>query len=170
MARVFLVAPQDFRNLCVVTRTLEVLGHAECHVFDPARLVRDRYGKSRAREARVVSAGAFEKIRWLRVDEPLAFLAAHSGRCVATVATPGALALEAFRFEANDLVVFGSESRGLSPELVAACSTSVTITAAGATQSLNLAVSVGIVLFEARRQSAGGPSALASSTQPDGSR
>ena len=154
MARVLLVAPQDFRNLCVIARTLEVLGYEECHVFDPSRLVRERYGKSRTREARVVSAGAFEKIRWVRVDEPSAFLAAHAGRTVATVAAPEAPRLEAFRFEACDLLVFGSEGRGLSPELVAACSTQVTIAAAGVTQSLNLAVSLGIVLFEQQRQTA----------------
>jgi tRNA G18 (ribose-2'-O)-methylase SpoU len=154
MARVFLVAPQDFRNLCVIARTLEVLGYEECHVFDPARLVRERYGKSRAREARVVSAGAFEKLRWVRVDEPLAFLAAHPARAIATVAAPDAPRLEAFRFQATDLVVFGSESHGLSPEIVAACSATITIAAAGVTQSLNLAVSLAIVLFEQRRQAA----------------
>lgn len=152
MPAVLLYAPQDFRNLCVIARTLEVLGHDECFVFDPERLVRERYGKSRSREARVVSAGAFAKVRWQRIEEPVAFLAAYAGRRVATVADAGATRLEDFRFSATDLLVFGSESRGLPPEVVAACGPSLTVRAKGVTQSLNLAVSLGIVLFEAERQ------------------
>src|ERR1041384_2116767 len=96
MVNVFLYAPQDFRNLCVLARTLEVLGHPECYVFDPWRLVRDRYGKARARETRVVSAGAFEKVRWQRVEEPEAFLAAPRARVVATVADVEATPLTRF--------------------------------------------------------------------------
>src|SRR5689334_24733466 len=152
MPRVLLYAPQDFRNLCVVARTLEVLGYDECLVFDPERLVRERYGKSRTREARVVSAGAFEKIRWVRLEEPGACLREHAGRSVATVAAPEAARLERFRFERTDLVVFGSESRGLPQEIVSACTATLTIGSAGVTQSLNLAVALGIVLFEAERQ------------------
>jgi hypothetical protein len=69
MPNVLLHAPQDFRNLCVLARTLEVFGHRECYVFDPRRLVRERYGKSRTREMRVVSAGAFSKIHWQRIED-----------------------------------------------------------------------------------------------------
>jgi hypothetical protein len=39
-------APEDFNNLCVLARTLEVLGVGRCHVFDPNRVVRPSYGKS----------------------------------------------------------------------------------------------------------------------------
>lgn len=67
---VFLYAPQNFRNLCVLARTLEVFGQRECFVYDPYRLIRDRYGKSRSREQRVVSVGAFENILWTRVEVP----------------------------------------------------------------------------------------------------
>ncbi|MBK7579807.1 MAG: hypothetical protein IPI67_06315 [Myxococcales bacterium] len=152
MTSVFLYAPQDFRNLCVLARTLEVFGHRECHVFDPRRLVRERYGKSRAREMRVVSAGAFAKIQWHRVDDPGQFLGNYSGRVVATVAQSGATPLTQFRFALNDLLVFGPESHGLPPAVVADAQTSLTVESQGKTQSLNLAVCLGIVLFEAHRQ------------------
>jgi tRNA (cytidine/uridine-2'-O-)-methyltransferase len=152
MARVFLHAPQDFRNLCAISRTLEVFGHAECFVFDPRRLVRERYGKSRAREQRVVSAGAFAKIRWHRVEEPQRFLSEHAGRVVATVAEPGACVLTRYRFEPSDLLLFGSEAQGLPAAVVASCAGQVTIPAHGRTQSLNLAVALGVVLFECERQ------------------
>ena len=152
MARVFLHAPQDFRNLCAISRTLEVFGHAECFVFDPHRLVRDRYGKSRAREQRVVSAGAFAKIRWQRVEEPERFLSGYAGRVVATVAEPGASVLTRYRFEPADLLLFGSEAQGLPAAVAAGCAHQVTIPSRGRTQSLNLAVALGIVLFECERQ------------------
>ncbi|RYZ07097.1 MAG: TrmH family RNA methyltransferase [Myxococcales bacterium] len=152
MVNVFLYAPQDFRNLCVLARTLEVLGHPECYVFDPWRLVRDRYGKARSREMRVVSAGAFEKIRWRRVEEPQTFLAEQTGRVVATVADASATPLTGFEFIAGDWLLFGSESSGLPAEVAASAHRSLTIPSRGATQSLNLAVSLGVVLFEAQRQ------------------
>lgn len=152
MVNVFLYAPQDFRNLCVLARTLEVLGHRECYVFDPWRLVRDRYGKARARETRVVSAGAFEKIRWQRVEEPEAFLASPRARAVATVADAEATPLTRFEFQPEDLLLFGSESSGLPASVVERADRKVTIPSRGETQSLNLAVSLGVILFEAHRQ------------------
>jgi tRNA G18 (ribose-2'-O)-methylase SpoU len=160
MTAVFLYAPQDFRNLCAISRTLEVFGHADCFVFDPHRLIRERYGKSRAREQRVVSAGAFAKIRWQRVDDPLRFFASYAARVVATVAAPAVSVLTDFRFAASDLLLFGSESHGLPEAIVASCAGQVTIPSHGQTQSLNLAVALGIVLFECQRQSAPNPSEL----------
>ena len=152
MPAVLLYAPQDFHNLCLLARTLEVFGLRECHVFDPARLVRERYGKVRTRELRAVSAGAFEKLHFRRVEEPEIFLAGYSGRIVATVADPQAVSLAKHRFERTDLIVFGPESSGLPPEVVQKSSAAVTIPAVGETKSLNLAVALGIVLFECQRQ------------------
>ena len=152
MPGVFLHAPQDFRNLCAISRTLEVFGFTECWIFDSHRLIRERYGKSRAREQRVVSSGAFQKIRWTRVEEPGRLFAGYDGRVVATVASDDATPVTRFRFADTDLLLFGSESQGLPAEMVAAASAKVTIEARGQTQSLNLAVAFGIMLFECRRQ------------------
>ena len=152
MARVLLYAPQDFHNVCLLARTLEALGHSECHVFDPLGLVRDSYGKSRTRELRAVSAGAFERVRWNRVAEPRHFIAEHPGRVIGTVADRRAPALTRFRFVPDDLLLFGSETHGLPPEIIENCDATVTIPTDGQTQSLNLAVASGIVLFEFQRQ------------------
>ena len=51
------------------------------------------------------------------------------------------------------LFLFGSESEGLSKELLARGSRSVRIPMAGTATSLNLAVAVGVLLYEVRRQS-----------------
>lgn len=152
MPNVFLYAPQDFHNLCLLARTLEVFGQRECFIFDPQRLVRERYGKMRSRELRAVSAGAFEKIAWRRVEQPDGVFAAHGGRVIATVAEPAATRLDDFRFASTDLIVFGSESAGLPAHVVSASHGAVTIPALGETRSLNLAVSLGVVLFERQRQ------------------
>lgn len=152
MPSVLLYAPRDFHNLCLLARTLEVFGQRDCLVFDPGRLVRDAYGKVRTRELRVVSAGAFEKIRWQRVEDPDAVLARHEGRVIATVADGSATRLDEHRFAETDLILFGSERTGLPPDVIAASDVRVTIPVLGETQSLNLAVSAGIVLFERQRQ------------------
>lgn len=158
MAHVFLYAPQDFHNLCLLVRTLEAFGHRRCFVFDPHRLIRERYGKVRTRESRRVSAGAFEKMSFERVERPSELFSAHEGRIVVTVAEPAATPLSEHVFEPDDLVVFGSESAGLPREVIESGDVALTIPLLGETRSLNLAVSVGIVLFEAQRQRAGAQS------------
>ncbi len=56
-----------------------------------------------------------------------------------------------FRFEPEDSLIFGSESQGL-PLALRQAHPSLIIPMPGAVRSLNLAVSVGIVLYEALRQ------------------
>jgi tRNA G18 (ribose-2'-O)-methylase SpoU len=149
---VFLDSPGDFENLCVAARTLEVLGFDRCYVYDPNRLVRDRYGKSRTRRIRTVSAGAFFRVGFERVEDPQLFLAALPGRKVATVTDRGATPLTDFGFLPDDTVLFGSEGHGIRPELLATCQARTTIPQRGVTGSLNLSVALGIVLFEFLRQ------------------
>lgn len=152
---VFVYAPEQFENLCVLARTLEVFGFEQCHVYDPHRLVRERYGKSYSQKLRTVSAGAFSKIRWLRVEgEPLEFLRAHPGRRVATVPRQSATSLHHFQFRASDLLIIGSEGRGLDAAVLDICQAAITIPQAGVTESLNVAVASAIVLAEYKRQEA----------------
>lgn len=152
MAEVFLYAPQDFRNLCAIARTLEVLGHREVYAFDPWHLIRERYGKARSRVMRDVSGGAFQNIQWKRVDDPVLFLRTFPGRLVATVADTSAPELATFAFQRDDLLLFGGESQGLPAEVVALAAATVTVPSRGHTQSLNLGVALAIVVFEADRQ------------------
>jgi tRNA G18 (ribose-2'-O)-methylase SpoU len=150
---VFVHAPEQFENLCVLARTLEVFGFDRCHVFDPHRIVRERYGKSYGQKLRTVSAGAFYKIRWLRIElDPLSFLRNYAGRRVATVPRQSATSLHHFRFQHSDLLVIGSEGRGLDATVLAECQEQITIPQSGVTESLNVAVASGIVLAEFKRQ------------------
>lgn len=149
---VLLDSPQDFENLCLLSRTFEVLGVRRCYVHDPNRLVRPRYGKSRTRQIKAISAGAFFRVAFERVEEPDELLAALPGRKVATVPDQSATPLPRFAFRPDDVIVFGSEGRGIRPEVLALCDERVTVPQRRVTGSLNLAVSSGIVLFEFFRQ------------------
>jgi len=153
---VFVYAPEQFENLCVLARTLEVFGFTSCHVYDPHCFVRERYGKSYSQKLRTVSAGAFSKIRWQRVEgDPLEFLRARPERHVASVPPrEGAVSLHHFRFSSSDLLIMGAESRGLEASVLAECQAQITIPQAGVTESLNVAVASGILLAEFRRQEA----------------
>jgi tRNA (cytidine/uridine-2'-O-)-methyltransferase len=63
-----------------------------------------------------------------------------------------------FRFQSDDWLLFGRESDGLPPSLIASADGCLTIPMPGGTRcgggvrSLNLSVAVGVVLFEALRQ------------------
>ena len=152
---VLVYAPEQFENLCVLSRTLEVFGFTECYVYDPHRIVRERYGKSYAQKLRTVSAGAFSKIRWQRVvGDPLSLLRSHQGRRVATVPHQDATSLHHFRFQHSDLLIIGSEGRGLDQTVLTECEVKLTIPQSGVTESLNVAVASGIVLAEFKRQEA----------------
>lgn len=158
--QVLVYAPEDFNNVCVLTRTLEVLGVDTCFVYDPNRLIRPRYGKSYARRLRAVSAGAFFRIRFERVTQPLAFVRRHTCRSIATVPDQSATSLYDFEFRRDDLLVFGSEGHGLPSELIEACDVRLTIPQRGTTQSLNLGVASGIILAEWFRQAENLPDAV----------
>jgi len=84
--------------------------------------------------------------------EPERFLKDYAGRVIATVADPQATDLTRFQFLPEDLLLFGSESHGLPAPLVDSARARLTIPSRGQTKSLNLAVSLAIVLFEAHRQ------------------
>lgn len=80
-----------------------------------------------------------------------AFEAALPGRLV-LFTTAADLRLPEARFEAGDTLLFGSESRGVPPEVHARADLRVRIPQAPGTRSLNLAVAAGIGLAEAARQ------------------
>lgn len=65
--------------------------------------------------------------------------------------TKGQVAHSQVRYAAGDHLLFGPETRGLPPEVLALF-TAVRIPMPGPVRSLNLAVSVGVGVFEALRQ------------------
>jgi tRNA (cytidine/uridine-2'-O-)-methyltransferase len=80
-----------------------------------------------------------------------AFEAALAGRLV-LFTTSASVRLPEARFAAGDVLLFGSESRGVPAEVHARAELRVRIPQAAGTRSLNLAVAAGIGLAEAVRQ------------------
>jgi tRNA (cytidine/uridine-2'-O-)-methyltransferase len=85
------------------------------------------------------------------------FAAGLNGRLV-LFTTAGATPLRAARFEAGDVLLFGSESGGVPAEVHDRAGLRVRIPQAAGTRSLNLAVAGGIGLAEALRQTGLWPS------------
>jgi tRNA guanosine-2'-O-methyltransferase len=145
-------APEDFNNLCVLARTLEVLGIGRCHVFDPHRIIRPAYGKSYTRKLKTVSAGAFFRIEFVPVSAPVEFIHSYRHRTIASVPDQTATSLYDFEFTRDDLLVLGSEAHGLPGEVIEVCDVRQTIPQRDVTQSLNLCVASGIIVAEWFRQ------------------
>ncbi|BAW97430.1 RNA methyltransferase, TrmH family [[Synechococcus] sp. NIES-970] len=65
----------------------------------------------------------------------------------------GASRYTEFTYQPNDWLLFGSETKGLPPELLQQCDATLTIPINGThVRSLNLSVSAAVGLFEVRRQ------------------
>ncbi len=91
----------------------------------------------------VCSAGA--------VEEVLTWAAGRRLRTVTTSARGETVLWDAI-YELPTLLLFGSEGSGLAPDVLARGDSSVRIPMRGSATSLNLAVAVGVVLYEVRRQ------------------
>lgn len=85
-----------------------------------------------------------------------AFAGQAAGRIV-LLTTKGATPLHAMTFEPGDILLFGSEGRGVPEAVHARADARVVIPMAPGPRSLNLAVSAAIVLAEALRQTGGWP-------------
>jgi len=98
-----------------------------------------------------VSMGAIFSLPLVRsaslLDDLRALHDVHGVELFATVLSPDAERLSATRRCHRMGILFGNEAQGLSAEHIAACSRRITIPMLLGTDSLNVAVSAGIVLF-----------------------
>lgn len=81
-----------------------------------------------------------------------AFFATMAGRRILLMTSAGDQSLERFAFAADDVLLFGSESRGAPPDVHDRADARLRIAMQRPFRSLNLAVSAGIALHEAMRQ------------------
>jgi tRNA (guanosine-2'-O-)-methyltransferase len=73
-------------------------------------------------------------------------------RIIAAQIGPGTLPYDRIDYTTPTALVFGSEAAGLTPEALSYADETIAIPMVGMVQSLNLSVSVAIVLYEAFRQ------------------
>jgi tRNA (cytidine/uridine-2'-O-)-methyltransferase len=86
------------------------------------------------------------------VSAPVEFIHSYRHRTIAAVPDQTATSLYDFEFRRDDLLVLGSEARGLPAEVIEVCDVRLTIPQRGVTQSLNLCVASGIIVAEWFRQ------------------
>ncbi len=104
-------------------------------------------------EIHKVALGAEQSVPWEHVDDTLALvrrLQAEGWAVVCAEQTEHAVSLERFRREPGRryAVVFGNEVDGVRQDVVDAADLSVEIPQSGTKHSLNVSVSVGIVLWQ----------------------
>jgi TrmH family RNA methyltransferase len=75
-----------------------------------------------------------------------------AGRTLVATVVDGGAAPEATDLSVPVAILIGSEAHGLSSEVIAACSTTITIPMQSAVESINAAVAGAVVLFEVARQ------------------
>lgn len=152
---VLLFAPEYRPNLSSMIRSAEFYGLDKVYIYDKNKLMLPPTHSKKARAdmahmAKVWTAGAIDHIEIIKIEEDINdFLIQYEGRKVATLVDENAKHLNEVQFEANDLLIFGSEKEGLEPEVLPLIDQAVYIPAIGHTPCLNVAVTFGIVLHQA---------------------
>ncbi|OUL31765.1 tRNA (uridine(34)/cytosine(34)/5-carboxymethylaminomethyluridine(34)-2'-O)-methyltransferase TrmL [Nostoc sp. T09] len=148
MPQVVLVNPQIPPNTGNIARTCAATS-TELHLVGPLGFeISDRYLKRAGLDYWPYvklnyheSLDAFKNIRQERGGRWLGF------------SVRGSFNYAQFNFQADDWLLFGSETTGLAPTVLSACDATLYIPMAQPqVRSLNLSVSVAVGLFEARRQ------------------
>jgi tRNA G18 (ribose-2'-O)-methylase SpoU len=101
--------------------------------------------------------GATESVSWKyteRTTDALHELLQAGWHIIAVEQTDQSVSLEDVQFNTHFPValVFGNEMRGISPDVLQLCTSSLEIPQAGIKHSLNVATSAGIILWECYRQ------------------
>lgn len=148
--RVALYQPEIAGNVGAVLRTAACLG-ADVDLIEPMGFAWD--------DKRVARAGMdyIDHVAVTRHADWDAFSAAARGRLV-LLTTKGALPLHDFAFAPGDVLLFGQEGAGVPDHVHARADARVVIPMQPPLRSLNLSVSVAIVLAEALRQTGAWPS------------
>jgi tRNA (cytidine/uridine-2'-O-)-methyltransferase len=150
MIRLALYQPDQAGNVGAVLRLAACLG-AAVDLIEPCGFAFSDRALKRAGMDYAAMAEVDRHSGWA------AFEAQAAGRLV-LLTTSGDTPLPAARFRAGDILLLGSESRGVPEAVHAAAALRVRIPQAPGTRSLNLAVAAGIALAEALRQTATWPS------------
>ena len=134
-------------NLGAILRTAEAAGVAGVVVSTGSA---DVYS---AKAIRAAMGASFRVPVWDDVTYDAVLRWAKAANLTATASDIGAkAAYSAIDWTVPRLLIFGSEAHGLSVEELASVDQKIIIPMANGVESLNLAVSAGIILFEARRQ------------------
>lgn len=153
--------PKDFRNIGTIIRNVNALGVEKVYVVDPLKRLADDWED--IRETKALSRTSVAANKWTFVkrfdstQDCLDHLAKHNFQSVVT--SPHIKGKESYYLDECDFtafnklaVWFGNEVRGISELAVSQSEYCVAIPMFGLVESLNLATSSGIVLYEVAKQ------------------
>jgi tRNA (cytidine/uridine-2'-O-)-methyltransferase len=143
--RLALFQPAIPQNVGACIRLSACFG-VELHVIEPTGFAFD----DRAMKRAALDYGPLSHMR--RHLDWDAFQTTRAPGRLVLFTTRGATALNDFRFQTGDVLLFGSETSGVPDNIHAVADARVVIPIQPEARSLNLAVSAGIGLFEALRQ------------------
>ena len=150
--RLALFQPDIPQNLGAALRLGACLG-VPVEVIEPCGFPLSDRAVRRAAMDYAEQAEVVRHASWIRFLEDSA---RARGRLV-LFTTRGAERLDAFRFQAEDVLLFGRESAGAPPEVHQAADARVFIPLARGARSLNVATAAAMALGEALRQTGGFP-------------
>lgn len=153
--------PENPRNIGTIIRNVNALGAEKVYVVDPRKVLSDDWQNLRSEPK--LSKLSVSAVKWTFVkrfdstEECLAHLAKNKFVSIATSPhvkgkTNMFLHEADFAEHAKLAVWFGNEARGLSDLAIEHCETCISIPMFGMIESLNLATSSGIVLYEVTKQ------------------
>lgn len=141
--RHFTVAVEDvyqMHNTSAVVRSCEVFGIQDVH------LIERRFGKRLDTKIAMGAQKWVNAYRYEQTQSCMEALRSQGYRIVATTPHHDAVNLSDFDISAKSAFFFGTEKEGLSREVLDQADTFLTIPMVGFTESLNISVSVAIIL------------------------
>ena len=153
--------PKIVGNIGAVVRNIDTLGIKKLYVIDGFNVLPKDWNKMREdRHLNIISSSAIKRQyvrRFENIEECLEHLAQNNYTNVVTSPhfskTVPNTWLSQGTFTQNKLAVwFGNETKGISDEAVAAADQCIQIETCGIIESMNLAVSTGIVLYTVAQQ------------------
>lgn len=138
---VVLVQPQGMGNLGTIARTMLAFGNKNLGLIEPAA---DLFDPKVIR----ASMGAIFQLRFQWFDQFADYWGTFASHRLYPMMTDGEVSLTEAHFRSPYTLIFGEESSGLGQEYHQ-FGTSVRIPQEGAVDSLNIALSVGVTLYQA---------------------
>lgn len=143
---VALIEPADPGNLGTIIRTADAVGAAGLIIIGPGA---DPYDPAALR----ASMGAAFALRLARASwDQFAAWKRATGACLVGTSDQAPTDFQSVAYPQPLVLLMGSERQGLSPDQQALCDMVVSIPMRGRSDSLNLAVATGVMLYELLRQ------------------
>jgi tRNA (guanosine-2'-O-)-methyltransferase len=152
--------PSDQKNIGAVIRNINALGVEKLYIVDPNNVIPKDWDTMRSKNDLLKSSVGSVKWTFVKKFNSTAECVAHleKNKFVSVATSPHIkgktnLILQDGDFTQKKLAVwFGNESRGISAAAVNHCAACVAIEMYGIVESMNLAVSTGIILYEITKQ------------------